>query len=329
MGTIRLPTGVTMAFAWQIAVTILSGALTFSEAHATELGERAPKFELTGWYNGAPVQIADTSNICVITFFESWCSSCMAALPQLNLCYERFKNQGVKFAGISVEPAETVKTFAEEQAKLKMLSFPVGADKDHVTYDAYMKAFARTSVPNSFVISKGSILWEGPPLAGLEQVLEQIISHTYDIARARKVSGAHQLEDAYFVSAEDEEPFTLLSGTTNKLSVKELGARIVTDGAANPWFLNSFAWKILTDPKIKKRDLELAAKASKMACDTDPTRNPAFIDTYARALFMQAKMPEAIAAQKHAVETASDPGHRARLEKTLKDYEEAAKPIPR
>ncbi len=254
----------------------------------------------------------------------------MAALPQLNLCCERFKNQGVKFAGISVEPAETVRTFAEEQAKLKTLNFSVGADKQHATYDDYMDAFGRTSVPNSFVIDpKGSILWEGPPLAGLEQALEQIVSHTYDIARARKVAGAHRLEESYFTSAESEDQFTLLSGTTNRLSVKELGDRIVTDGAANPWLLNSFAWKILTDPKLIKRDLELAGRASKLACDTDVTRNPAFADTYARALFMQRKMPEAIAAQKHAVEMASDPGHRARLEKTLEGYKEAAKQLPR
>src|SRR5258708_38901675 len=102
---------------------------------ASEIGDRAAKFEVSQWYNGAPIQTADGSNVCVVTFFESWCSSCMAALPQLNICCERFKNQGVKFAGISVEQAETVRTFAEEQAKLKTLNFPVGADKEHVTYD--------------------------------------------------------------------------------------------------------------------------------------------------------------------------------------------------
>jgi peroxiredoxin len=301
----------------------------FFRITAAQPGDRAPKLEVLKWFNGDQVELGDGSNACVVTFIESWCSSCMAALPQLSVCNERFKSQGVRFVGVSVEPPETIKAFAEEQAKLKVLNFPVAADKEHVTYDAYMKAFGRTSVPNSFVIDpKGTILWEGPPLAGLEQALEQIVSHTYDIARARKVDEAQKLEAGYFNSAENEDPFTLLSGTTNKLSLKEMGDKIVTDGAASPWLLNSFAWKILTDPKLKNRDLGLAVKASKLACDTDPTRNPSFADTYARGLFMQGKTSEAIVAQKHAVDMASDPGHRVRLEKTLKSYEEAAKQGP-
>src|SRR5207302_1659509 len=134
-------TGIQFATKLCYSFALLLFVSSCSWSVASELGDRAPKLEVSDWYNGAPVQISDASNVCVVTFFESWCSSCMAALPQLNLCFERFKNHGVKFAGISVEPAETVKTFAEEQAKLKMLNFPVGADKQHATYDDYMDGF--------------------------------------------------------------------------------------------------------------------------------------------------------------------------------------------
>jgi Peroxiredoxin len=295
-------------------------------AKPIELGEPAPEVKIVQWFNGGPVSLGDGSNVCVVTFFESWCSSCMAALPQLNDCAEKFKSRGVRFLGISVEPTETVKAFAEEQSRLKALSFPVGVDKEHVSYDAYMKGFGRTSVPNSFVVdANGKLIWEGPPLAGLAQILEQVVSRTFDLSTARKAAKAHKLEESYFNAAESESDFKLLIANTNSLSAKQIGEQILADGSSNPWLLNSFAWRILTDPKLKNRDLSLAIKASKVACETDPTRNPSFVDTYARGLYLQGKISEAIAMQKHAAEMASDPAQRARLESILHGYEEVAK----
>lgn len=311
---------------WRILVVGLMLVALTPAAKSVELGDPAPTINIVQWFNGGPVNLADGSNVCVVTFFESWCSSCMAALPQLNHCAEKFKNQGVRFLGISVEPTETVKAFAEEQSRLKVLNFPVGVDKEHVSYDAYMKGFGRMSVPNSFVIdANGKILWEGPPLAGLEQTLEQVVSRTFNLSMARRAAKAHQLQESYFSAAEGEADFKLLSGSTNTMSAKQMGEQILVDGSSNPWLLNSFAWRILTDPKLKNRDLVLAIHASKAACEVDPTHNPSFVDTYARGLYLQGKLSEAVAMQKHAIEMASDPAQRARLEKILNGYEEAAK----
>ena len=305
---------------------VLLGWVSTCQTEAANLGDPAPKIVVDEWFNGKPNPQDHETNVFVITFFESWCSSCMTALPQLNHCAEKFRNKGVRFLGISVEPTETVKAFAEEQSRLKVLNWPVGVDKEHATYDAYMKGFGRTSVPNSFVVDpKGKILWEGPPLAGLEQTLEQLVSHTFELSKAQKAEAARKLEDSYFNAAVGEADFKLLSGTTNTMSAREMGEKILTDGAANPWLLNSFAWRILTDPKLKNRDLDLAIRVSKAACELDPTHNPSFYDTHARAFYLQGKLSEAVAIQKHAVELASDPAQRSHLEKILVGYQDAAR----
>jgi peroxiredoxin len=279
------------------------------------------------WVLGSPVQLGNgkQTNLVVLTFFESWCDSCMTALPRLAHLQERVKAQGVRFVGVSVEPAEAIKSFAGSARIGPLLNFPLAADKENTTYNSYMIPYGRKSVPCSFVVDgQGLVVWEGPPLAGLEQALDQMLAGNYDREAANRASAAERLQADYFALVYEEAAFKSLSVDTARGTAEELGGQILKDGASNPWLLNNFAWKILTDQKIKSRDLALAVRASRAACEADKTRNPSFSDTYAKALFQSGKVSEAVDAQQHAVEKCADPAHRLRLEQTLKAYREAA-----
>jgi thiol-disulfide isomerase/thioredoxin len=93
----------------------------------------------------------------------------------------------------------------------------------------------------------------------------------------------------------------------------------------SPVVLNEIAWSLLTDERIKKRDVKLALKFAQAASDACGGREPAVLDTLARALFLNGKLPEAVAQQKKAVEVSTDKEIRDGLERTLKEYEEKAK----
>ena len=90
--------------------------------------------------------------------------------------------------------------------------------------------------------------------------------------------------------------------------------------------LNEIAWTILTEEEVKSRDLDLALKVAKKANEVSGGEDPAILDTYARALFDNGKVDEAIEVQKKALELAKDhKAMRKELEEALKKYEAAKK----
>jgi len=90
-----------------------------------------------------------------------------------------------------------------------------------------------------------------------------------------------------------------------------------------PMFANSLAWEILTNEQVKDRDVPLALKLAKRACEDSNWKEAAYLDTYARALFDSGKKSEAVEHEKKAIAalTASEP--KAQYEEALKRYEEA------
>mgnify|MGYP001223815361 CR=1 FL=1 len=110
------------------------------------------------------------------------------------------------------------------------------------------------------------------------------------------------------------------TGKAEDTKLTELAAKIDPAGCKQGMLLNELAWVLLTDSRVKKRNFPLAVKLAKAALDLSDGKNPAFLDTYARALADSGKIDEAIAQQKKAVEAASDKEMKAELEQTLQAY---------
>jgi thiol-disulfide isomerase/thioredoxin len=92
----------------------------------------------------------------------------------------------------------------------------------------------------------------------------------------------------------------------------------------NAMMLNDVAWSLLTDEKIKNRDLNLAAALAKAAYDACDGKESSIVDTYARALADTGKLSEAVRYQKAAVELCKDDEQKNTLKKTLEEYEKKA-----
>jgi hypothetical protein len=117
--------------------------------------------------------------------------------------------------------------------------------------------------------------------------------------------------------------FELAAAGKDEAGAKKVGESILT-GTKDANTLNEFAWKLLTDEGIAKRDMELAMKAAKAAYDACEGKNAAIVDTYARAFFDTGKTDEAIKLQKKALEICDDDNLKAELQDTLKRYETKA-----
>lgn len=106
--------------------------------------------------------------------------------------------------------------------------------------------------------------------------------------------------------------------------VAALSKELASAKIKNPQLLNQFAWAILTDEGIKKRDIPLATQLAKAAVDASEDKDANILDTYARALFDGGKLTEAIATQKKAIAAAEAGDVKEQMQKTLKDYEAKA-----
>jgi hypothetical protein len=106
--------------------------------------------------------------------------------------------------------------------------------------------------------------------------------------------------------------------------LKKLGESILKDADKEADQLNEFAWKILTEDGIKKRDLALAMRVAKAAYDASEGKNAAIVDTYARAFFDSGDKAEGIKLQKKALELAEDDNLKTELKTTLERYEKEA-----
>jgi len=280
---------------------------------AAELGQPAPALEIETWIKGKPVDLAagKGKTIYVVEFWATWCGPCRASIPHLTELQKRFADQNVVFVGVSDEPAATVRPFVEKMG-IKM-DYTVAINPGRQTHKAYMEAFGVNGIPHAFVIDKtGVIAWHGHPMAGLDNALEEIVAGKFDLESARRAQRAGQQSEEYLAKARGgEEPAQLVA----------LGETVLKDGAANPGMLNELAWAILTDPRIKSRDLELATRVAKAAYDRTAGKDPAINDTYARALFDTGKKAEAIQLQKEAIAACKDDGMRKQLEAVLRRYQ--------
>jgi thiol-disulfide isomerase/thioredoxin len=319
--------GDTMMMRHWIGCVVLCLALTAGPALATELGDPAPALKIASWVKGKPIDLkaGKGKHVYVIEFWATWCPPCREAIPHLTELQKKYKDKGVVIIGISEEAPDVVKPFVKEMGD--KMDYTVAIDRDGAMDTAYMDAFGIDGIPHAFIVDKqGRIAWQGHPEVGMDKALDEIVAGTYDLDAARQADKARQFANDYFdliivkagKAATEKEKKEIVKKAAG------VGADVVKYGARNADLLNGFAWTILTSPRIRSRDLDLALKAARAAYDASEGKSPDILDTYARALFDTGKKAEAIKYQKKAVELAKDDAMRKELKNTLGRYENEA-----
>ena len=121
-----------------------------------------------------------------------------------------------------------------------------------------------------------------------------------------------------------QEYYRAVTGKGDESKVDELTKKLEAADSDDAETLNDIAWTLLTDEKIKSRNLKLAAKLARAAFDASEGKDASVIDTYARALFETGKVAEAVRQEKRAIELTHDADRKAEFEATLKRYQAKA-----
>jgi thiol-disulfide isomerase/thioredoxin len=98
---------------------------------------------------------------------------------------------------------------------------------------------------------------------------------------------------------------------------------------ANPQMLNAFAWGMMTDAAFEaKRDLDRALAWAESGVKKTEGKDPALLDTLARAHAMKGSFDKASETQEKAIGLAQG-GMKAKMEETLAAYKQKKVPEPR
>ena len=119
--------------------------------------------------------------------------------------------------------------------------------------------------------------------------------------------------------------YRAVTGKGEVTNLFALATRLRTMKSNDSEALNEMAWTLLTDEKIKTRDLPLALKLAQTAVEVSGGKDAGVLDTYARALFDNGQPAEAVAQQKRALDLTDDKNRKAEMEENLKLYQSKAK----
>lgn len=115
--------------------------------------------------------------------------------------------------------------------------------------------------------------------------------------------------------------YRAVTGAAPAARVKELAKKLEATQSSDAEMLNEIAWTLLDDERIKTRDLKLALTLAQAAVKACGGKDANVVDTYARALFDNGNVNEAINEQKKAIEFCNNPDRKPEFEQTLKRYQ--------
>jgi thiol-disulfide isomerase/thioredoxin len=345
---------------------IVAASSTFATKANAELmiGDKAPKLQGGKWVQGEPMQAFDTNHIYIVEFWATWCGPCVGSIPHLNQLWQEFIDKGVIVIGQDVwDSDEAVTPFVKKIGT--NMTYRVALDDKSQDPDGFMNSHwwprkvNHHGIPTAFIINKdGIIAWIGHPMGLNEQILGDIVSGHYDVAKAaveykkelaendklqslgQELSSAinqKKWDDAASVLSKILEMYPKFQGLASTRLQIFLGQKKFDEAykfadsfgnaySTNDFWQNSLAWTICTSDNPNKRCLQLAEEMAERAVQLTDGTNTASLDTLARTQFLLNKKSEAIATEEKAANIETDQNEKKDLEATLASYREGRLP---
>ncbi|MCH2133184.1 MAG: redoxin family protein [Phycisphaerales bacterium] len=259
---------------------------------------------------------------------------------------------------VVTEFVESRETLAKDKDDPNLaMAYTVGVDQDRKTAAAWMDASGRMGIPSAFIVGRtGKVEWMGHPYSkgAMEEAYKAYVEGTWDreafnksyleanafaITRGRVREALREAEAtnstrlALMVIDRAITAFpTVTSFRIDKLSLlmtvgdnpvrAEAYARELTELEWNsPSTLNAIAWMMVDEPKVKKRNLDLALKCASRADTLENHQDANILDTLARVYWERGDHARAISIQEAAVERASV-SMKSKMQETLQQYRE-------
>jgi len=330
------------------------------------VGDAAPKLTTGKWMQGEPVKEFAKGTAYIVEFWATWCGPCRESIPHLNEVYNKYKDKNLVVIGQDCweddedQVAPFIKKMGDKMTYRVALDDKEGSKKGKMS-DHWMDAAGQDGIPTSFLVdTHGVIAWIGHPMELKESVIEDVMADKFDVKKAvaeaaqrkeneakleklsQQVSMALQDQDwdtamgkldqmAKLVPAEDAPKldmlrFGLLLTRKDYPGAYKLAGDMSNTYKDNVRVLDALAWRMVADPSIEKRDLDLAEKIANLGNDAAKGKDASVFDTMARVRFLRGKKDEAVAMEQKALDVASDDEQKGDLQRSLDAYKKGELP---
>jgi len=343
-------------------ISVVVGLIVSVWAAQAELmvGDKAPGLQTGKWIQGEPVPAFDSNHVYVVEFWATWCGPCIGSIPHLNQLWQKFKDRGVIVIGQDVWDADDAVAPFVKKMGTNMTYRVALDDKSHdpdglMNSNWWKRKINHHGIPTAFIINQdGLIVWIGHPMNLKEQVLEDILSGHYDLAKATAEYRKDWEENNQFqelqvklYSALNNKRWDDAESALNKITERYPEAKgfaalrlkillgqkkfdqayqfadsFSAANSTNEVWQNEMAWDIATSEAPDARCLGLAERIAERGAQLTNAKNAAVLDTLARVQFILGQKEAAIATEEKAVNIESRPREKASLEKTLAGYRE-------
>ena len=122
--------------------------------------------------------------IVMLDFWATWCGPCKKAIPHMDQISDTRGAQNVHVIGVAIWPRPNmVPTPDFVREKGDAMSYRICEDVDGRTAAAFMEPTGSNGIPTCMVVGKtGQLEWVGHPMAGMDEVLDQVLAGTWDSA---------------------------------------------------------------------------------------------------------------------------------------------------
>ena len=344
---------------------VAGATLTPARAATLKVGDPAPKLQVGKWVQGDPVKEFSRDKAYIVEFWATWCGPCRVSIPHLNEVYTKFKDKDLVVIGQDcweqdeAKVAPFVKDMGEKMTYRVALDNKDGSEKGKMA-ETWMEAAGQNGIPSAFLIDKqGVIVWIGHPMQLKESMIEEVIAGKFDVKKAaaeaesanksqgelmklgQKLGKAitdKQWDEADTTINEIEKllpadqrgnlayaRFSVFVGKGDAKGACKCAAKVSEDNLDNGMLQNQLAWTLLTAKDLKDPDLDVIEKIAVRASDATKGKDPAILDTLARAYFVNGKKDQAIATQEKALKLAEDDA-KDQFRKTLDSYKDGKLP---
>ena len=177
------------------------------------VGSPAPSLKVEKWLKGDPVSSFQPGRIYVVEFWATWCGPCIETMPHLSELQEKYKASAT-FIGVSIREGGPKDDTYDAAVITRVADFVKKNDANMrytVAFDgaarhmrtAWADAAGESGIPTAFVVDgSGRIAYIGhPAVPKMEQVLDQLVAKTFDMAAAESAYRQRIIEKAEFTKA--------------------------------------------------------------------------------------------------------------------------------